>query len=343
MTLNMLWFILIAVLYIGFFILEGFDFGVGILLPILSRDSDPQAVDHKRRMMINTIGPHWDGNEVWLITAGGATFAAFPQWYATLFSGYYLAFFLLLLALIGRGVAFEYRSKDENPRWRRLWDWLIFLGSAIPALLVGVLFGNLVRGLPIDANMQYAGGFFTLLNPYALLAGLATLTVFTLYGAIFICLKTSGDLHEKACQIANRLWLAAVGVLLALLVATYFVTDFVARLGVNPGILPLTGMVAILLTGYFVRKEFMGWAFVTTAVSIGLALVTAFLYMFPNLMISTLNPAWSLTIYNASSSPYTLKVMTIVALTFVPLVLAYQAWSYWIFRKRITPDSKLVY
>jgi cytochrome d ubiquinol oxidase subunit II len=343
MTLNMLWFILIAVLYIGFFVLEGFDFGVGILLPFLSKDSDPQTVDRKRRMMLNTIGPHWDGNEVWLLTAGGATFAAFPQWYATLFSGFYLAFFLLLLALIGRGVALEFRSKDENPRWRAVWDWIIFAGSAIPALLIGVAFGNLVRGLPIDANMQYAGSFFTLLNPYALVAGLATLSVFTLHGAIFLCLKTDGELREKACQITNRLWAIAVIVLLALLVYTYFVTDFVARLGVNPGILPLTGMVAILLTGYFVRKDFMGWAFVTTAVSIAFALVTAFLYMFPNVMISTLDPAWSLTIFNAASSPYTLKVMTIVALTFVPIVLAYQAWSYWVFRKRITTDSKLVY
>ena len=181
--------------------------------------------------MINTIGPHWDGNEVWLLTAGGATFAAFPQWYATMFSGFYLALFLLLLALIGRGVAFEYRSKDANPRWRNLWDWLIFLGSAIPALLLGVAFGNLVRGVPIDAEMNYVGGFFNLLNPYALLAGVATVLLFTLHGAIFLSLKTDGEIKEKAQAAASRLWLVVVLALLALLVATYFATDIYQRLG----------------------------------------------------------------------------------------------------------------
>mgnify|MGYP001276938365 FL=1 len=343
MTLNIVWFVLIAILYIGFFVLEGFDFGVGILMPFLSKDANPEKVDHKRRILINTIGPHWDGNEVWLLTAGGATFAAFPHWYATLFSGFYLALLLLLLALIARGVALEYRSKDASPRWRALWDWSIFLGSALPALLIGVAFGNLVRGVPIDAEMNYVGGFFNLLNPYALLAGAATLTAFTLYGAIFISLKTEGELRLKARAAARRLWLVVVLVLLALLIATYFETDFVARLGVNPGVIPLTGMVAILLSGYFINKNREGWAFFTTAVSIAFSLVTAFLYMYPRVMISSLNDAWSLTIFNASSSPYTLKVMTIVAVIFVPIVLAYQGWSYWVFRKRLTSDSPLVY
>jgi cytochrome bd ubiquinol oxidase subunit II len=343
MDLNTLWFILIAVLYIGFFVLEGFDFGVGILLPFLSRDKNPQAVDAKRRLMINTIGPHWDGNEVWLLTAGGATFAAFPQWYATMFSGFYLALFLLLIALIGRGVAFEYRSKDANPRWRNLWDWLIFLGSAIPALLLGVAFGNLVRGVPIDAQMNYVGGFFNLLNPYALLAGVATLLLFTLHGGIFLTLKTEGEVKEKAQAAASRLWLVVVLVLLALLVATYFATDIYQRLGVNPGIVPITGMVSILLAGFFLRRGRHGLAFVTTAVAIAFSLVTAFLILYPRVMISSINPEYSLTIYNASSSPYTLQVMTVVALTFVPIVLAYQAWSYWVFRKRLTNKSHLVY
>jgi cytochrome d ubiquinol oxidase subunit II len=343
MDINTLWFILIAVLYIGFFVLEGFDFGVGILLPFLSRDKDPQAVDAKRRLMINTIGPHWDGNEVWLLTAGGATFAAFPEWYATLFSGFYLAFFLLLVVLIGRGVAFEYRSKDPNPRWRNLWDWLIFLGSAVPAILLGVTFGNLVRGVPIDAEMNYVGGFFNLLNPYALLAGVATLLVFTLYGAIFISLKTDGEVKEKARAAASRLWLVVVLALLALLVATYLATDIYERLGVNPGIVPIAGMVAILLTGFFVRKDRQGWAFLTTALAIAFSLVTAFLIMYPRVMISSIDPRYSLTIYNASSSPYTLQVMTVVALIFVPIVLVYQGWSYWVFRKRLTTKSRLVY
>ncbi len=341
MDLNTLWFILIAVLYIGFFLLEGFDFGVGILLPFLSRDKDPGEVDKKRRVIINTIGPHWDGNEVWLLTAGGATFAAFPNWYATLFSGFYLALFLLLLALIVRGVAFEFRSKDENPRWRSLWDWGIFLGSAIPALLLGVAFGNLVHGVPIDANMNYVGGFFNLLNPYALLAGAASLVTFTLYGAIFLSMKTTGELAARAQLAARRLWLPVVAVLVLFLIATYLATDILARLGVNPGVVPIAGMIAILLSGYFLRRERSGWAFVMTAATIAFAVITLFMILFPRVMVSSLNPDWSLTIYNASSSPYTLQVMTVVAVIFVPIVLIYQGWSYRVFRKRIEnkPES----
>ncbi len=344
MDLNTLWFILIAVLYIGFFVLEGFDFGVGILLPFLSKDKDAEAADTKRRAIINTIGPHWDGNEVWLLTAGGATFAAFPHWYATLFSGFYLALFLLLLALIVRGVAFEFRSKDENPRWRALWDWCIFLGSAVPALLLGVAFGNIVRGVPIDASMNYVGGFFNLLNPYALLAGVASLLTFTLHGAIFLTLKTSGELADKARQAASRIWPVVLVVLAVLMVATYLATDVLERLGVSPGIIPLTGVIAILLSGYFIRRKMDGWAFGMTAVSITFALITFFRILFPRVMVSSLNPDWSLTIYNASSTPYTLQVMTVVALIFVPIVLVYQGWSYWVFRKRIeTKAETLVY
>jgi cytochrome d ubiquinol oxidase subunit II len=336
MDLNTLWFILIAVLYLGFFLLEGFDFGVGILLPFLSKDKDPHKVDLKRRVMINTIGPHWDGNEVWLLTAGGATFAAFPNWYATLFSGFYLPLFLLLLALIVRGVAFEFRSKDENPRWRGLWDGCIFAGSLVPALLLGVAFANLVRGVPIDAEMNYVGGFFNLLNPYALLAGVAAVAAFTLHGAIFLALKTTGELQEKAQAAARRLWLPVVVLLGALWAATYFATDMLARLGVVPGLIPLTGMAAILLVGYFLRKKLDGWAFALNALGIAFALVTLFMILFPRVMISSLNPDWSLTIYNAASTPYTLQVMTIVAVIFVPIVLIYQGWTYWVFRKRLT-------
>jgi cytochrome d ubiquinol oxidase subunit II len=340
MDLNTIWFYLIAILYIGFFVLEGFDFGVGILLPFLSKGGSPESVDTNRRTIINTIGPHWDGNEVWLITAGGATFAAFPQWYATLFSGFYLPLFLILLALIVRGVAFEFRSKDENPRWRSLWDWALFIGSLLPALLLGVAFGNLVRGVPIDAEMNYAGGFFNLLNWYALLAGVAATLTFTLHGAVFLTLKTTGELRERAHAAARRLWPVVVVVLLAFLAATYLETDILDHLGVNPGVVPITGMVAILLSGYFIRTRREGWAFAMTAVTIAFALITLFMILFPRVMISSLNPAWSLTIYNASSSQYTLRVMTIVAVIFVPVVLAYQAWTYWIFRKRITTDKE---
>jgi cytochrome bd ubiquinol oxidase subunit II len=341
MDLNTLWFILIAVLYIGFFILEGFDYGVGILLPFLGRDADPAIADQKRRVLLNTIGPFWDGNEVWLLTAGGATFAAFPMWYATLFSGFYLPLFLLLLALILRGVAFEFRSKDENPRWRRTWDWAIFAGSLLPALLLGVAFANLARGVPIDAQMNYVGGFFYLLNPYALLGGVAAVAIFTLHGAIFLSMRTTGELMERARATAWRIWPPVLVILILLLVATYLSTDLIGRLGVNPGPVPIAGLVALLLAGYFIRKTRDGWAFAMTTLTIAASILTLFMIMYPRVMISTLDPAYSLTIYNASSSPYTLQVMTIVALIFVPIVLIYQGWTYWVFKKRVegTPET----
>jgi len=344
MELTTLWFILIAILYTGFFVLEGFDFGVGILMPFLSKDRDASKADLKRRVIINTIGPHWDGNEVWLLTAGGATFAAFPNWYATLFSGFYFPLFLLLLALILRGVALEFRSKDENPTWRRLWDGCIFVGSLLPPVLLGVAFANLVRGVPIDADMHYVGGFFNLLNPFALLAGVAVLALFTLHGALFLKLKTVGDLRSAAQATANKLWLPVVVLLGLLLVSTYFATDILSHLGFGLAILPVTGLVAALLCGYFLKQEKFGWAFLMTVLTIVLTTAATFLMLYPRVMISSLNPAWSLTIQNASSSPYTLTVMSIIALVFVPIVLAYQAWSYWIFRKRLEPiPEKLTY
>lgn len=329
MDLNTLWFILIAVLYIGFFILEGFDFGVGMLQPFIGKN------DVERRVVINTIGPHWDGNEVWLLTAGGATFAAFPMWYATMFSGFYLPLFLLLAALIMRGLALEFRSKDENPKWRSFWDYAICVGSLVAALLLGVAFANLVRGVPIDAEMNYVGGFFNLLNPYALLGGVATVVLFILHGAIFLSMKTTGNVEERAKKVARRMWLPVVLVMLLFLIATYFQTDLLLQLGINPGLIPLAGMAALLSVWFLLRKERFGWAFGMTSVGIAFALVTMFQIMYPRVMISSLNPDWSMTIYNASSSPYTLTVMTIVALIFVPIVLIYQGWSYWIFRKRI--------
>lgn len=338
MDLHIIWFVLIAVLYIGFFVLEGFDFGVGMLLPFLGKE------DTERRAIINTIGPHWDGNEVWLITAGGATFAAFPQWYATLFSGFYLPLFLLLVGLILRGVAFEYRSKDENPKWRRFWDWCIFGGSLVPSLLLGVAFVNLVRGVPIDASMQYAGGFFNLLNPYALLGGITAVLVFIVHGAIFLSLKLSDSLMEKARVTAQRMWVPALIALLVFLVGTYLSTDILDRLSIYTGIVPLIGVLAILLVRYFSQRKMDGWAFGMTCITILFTLATIFMILYPRVMISSLNPDWSLTIYNASSSEYTLRVMSIVALIFVPIVLIYQGWSYWVFRKRIeTRPETLTY
>jgi cytochrome d ubiquinol oxidase subunit II len=334
MDLNILWFILIAVLYTGFFVLEGFDYGVGILLPFLAKD------DTRRRVIINSIGPFWDANEVWLLTAGGATFAAFPHWYATLFSGFYMALFLLLVALILRGVAFEFRSKDENPRWRNFWDWMIFVGSFLPALLIGVAFSNLVRGVPIDANMNYVGGFWNLLNWYALLGGLTAVAVFSLFGAIFLSLKTTGEVLEAAQSAARRLWLPVAVLFLAFAISTYFATDILSALGINPGVVPLAAIAALLVGGYFIRRSQFGAAFTSVALSIVFTVITLFMILFPRVMISSLNADWSLTIYSASSSPYTLKIMTIVAVIFVPLVLIYQGWTYWVFRKRLTADPQ---
>jgi len=337
MDLNTLWFALIGVLFVGFFFLEGFDYGVGILHPFLGKN------DTERRMIINTIGPVWDGNEVWMITAGGAMFAAFPHWYATLFSGFYIALLLMLLALITRAVSFEFRSKMDDPRWRKLWDWCIFFGSAIPALLWGVAMANLVRGVPIDADMNYVGGFFNLLNPYALIAGLASLSVFALHGASFLTLKLGGGLEDRARNFAAKLWYPAALFLFLFVAGTYWMTDVHERLGLNPGVVPVTAVIALLATRWTIANRRDGWSFILTAVAVVFSTVTIFIALFPRVMVSSLDSAWSLTIYNASSSPYTLKVMSIVAVLLVPVVLVYQAWTYWIFRQRITPDSHLEY
>jgi cytochrome d ubiquinol oxidase subunit II len=337
MDLNTIWFVLISVLFTGFFLLEGFDYGVGILLPFLGRD------DTERRMIINTIGPVWDGNEVWMITAGGAMFAAFPHWYATMFSGYYLALVLLLLALIMRGVAFELRSKVASPAWRATWDRAIFVGSFVPALLWGVAMVNLVRGLPINAEMDYVGSFFDLLNPLALVAGLTTLTVFILHGAVFLMLKIGSGIEERARTVAMRLWPVAVLLMLLVIVLGYLQTDFVARVGINPGVIPITAVVALLLSRWFIGERRPGWAFILTSATIVFSTVTLFIGLFPRVMVSSLAAEHSLTIYNASSSPHTLKLMTIVACLLVPVVLVYQGWTYWVFRERIVRETPLEY
>lgn len=333
MDLNTLWFILIAVLFAGFFLLEGFDYGVGILLPFLGHDDD------ERRVIVNAIGPFWDGNEVWLLTAGGAMFAAFPNWYATLFSGLYLALLIVLSALILRGVAFEFRGKDARPGWRNFWDWMIFFGSAVPALLLSVAFGNLIRGLPIDAKMNYTGDFFTLLNPYAWLMGLYGLALMTFHGANFLALKTDDEIADRARNTAARLWLPTVVLLFVALGASYLATDMYTKLGVNPGVIPILGGAALLATGWFIRHHHDGWAFGMTATTIVTTVFTIFMTLFPRVMISSTDPRFSLTIYTASSSPYTLTVMSIVALIFVPLVLVYEGWTYYVFRQRVSKKS----
>ncbi|MBI3168799.1 MAG: cytochrome d ubiquinol oxidase subunit II [Chloroflexi bacterium] len=335
--LQILWFILIAVLWIGFHFLEGFDFGVGMLLPFLGKK------DEERRAIINTVGSVWDGNEVWLLTAGGATFAAFPHWYATMFSGFYLALFLLLIGLILRGIAFEYRSKDSSPKWRNTFDWMIAIGSFLSALLLGAAFANLARGVPINQDMMFTGNLFTLLNPYGLLGGVTTVSIFLLHGANFLGLKLEGELRERVNGFAKKLWIAATVLYIILGVFTY-IAGFWQHGIVNPGFVPFAAVVVLLATGYFINNKMEGWAFIMTALNIVLTQVTFFTMTFPNVMISSTNPAYSLTIYNASSSQYTLTVMSIVALIFVPIVLVYQGWTYYMFRKRISTDKKsLVY
>jgi cytochrome d ubiquinol oxidase subunit II len=334
MALNTLWFIFIAILYTGFFVLEGFDFGVGILLPFLGKN------DLQRRTIINSIGPHWDANEVWLIVAGGATFAAFPNWYATLFSGFYLPLFLILIGLIIRGVAFEFRGKHDNPKWRNLWDWCIFVGSLIPTILFPIAFANLLRGVPIDANMQYVGGFFYLLNPFALLAALVVTLLFALHGASFLSIKTIGEIEQKAKEFVRWLWLLVVLMLLIFLITSFIITDVRERINFLIIVFPVIAVAAILAAGYFLRKQQFGRVFIMTCLTVAFFVLTIFALLYPRVMVSSLNPDWSLTIQNASSSPYTLKLMTIIALIFLPIVMIYQAWSYWVFRKRVSSEPK---
>jgi cytochrome d ubiquinol oxidase subunit II len=325
--LHDIWFLLIAVLWVGYFILEGFDFGLGILLPFIGR------TDNERRALISAIGPVWDGNEVWVLVAGGATFAAFPYWYATLFSGFYLALFLILVALILRGVAFEFRGQREGASWRLAWDWVIFIGSALPALLWGVAFANIVAGVPIDQNKEYTGNLITLLNPYGLLGGVVTLSLFVTHGASYIALKTEGALRERA----NRTVL--LGGLVAAVAAVVFLgwtqlSNMVAGSAVA-SLLAAVALVGALIANRLGRE---GWTFIGTAATIALAVAALFLHLYPDVMPSSTNAAYSLTVSNASSTNLTLTIMTIVAVIFTPLVLLYQGWTYWIFRKRISAD-----
>ncbi len=325
MELTTVWFILIAVLWIGYFCLEGFDFGVGMLMPFLARD------DRERRLMINTIGPVWDGNEVWLLTAGGATFAAFPEWYATLFSGFYLPLLLILLALIVRGVAFEYRHQRPEAAWHSWWDRAIIVGSYVPAFLWGVAFANIVRGVPIDETKDFTGTIFTLLNPIGLLGGLVTLFLFLTHGAMFVALKTDGDIRHRARALSVKLGLVAA------VLAVGFLVWAQVHTGSGWSALLFVVAAAALVGGIataFVGRE--GWAFLGTFVCIGLAVAGLFVALFPDVMPSSTDPAFSLNTTNASATAYTLKVMTIVAAIFTPIVLCYQAWTYWIFRKRIS-------
>ncbi|MBR6014061.1 MAG: cytochrome d ubiquinol oxidase subunit II [Selenomonadaceae bacterium] len=330
MDLNIIWFILITVLFTGFFILEGFDYGVGMLL--FNRPLN------ERNQLIRSIGPHWDANEVWMITAGGASFAAFPHFYASMFSTFYIALFLMLLALIMRGVAFELRGKFNSSDWKTFWDGAIIFGSFVPALLWGVATANLLRGLPIDSEMHYLGGFFDLLSPYTILAGVFFVLLFAFHGITFLMMKISDerillDLRRKSSFAGIATWVAY----LLFIIASVFETDVMSK---TVGVIIFAAALGVLSSGWqFARAGRQKSAFTCTTVTIAMTTVGLFVALFPRLMVSSLTPEWSLTIYNSASTPHTLTIMTVAAVIFVPIVLAYQFWTYKTFKERISPSN----
>jgi cytochrome d ubiquinol oxidase subunit II len=333
MGLAELWFVLLAVLFVGFFVLEGFDFGVGMLMEFFGRAAKGDREQH-RRAALNTIGPVWDGNEVWLITAGGAMFAAFPGMYATVFSGLYLPLLAILFGMIVRVCAIEWRGKIDDPAWRSWADLCIALGSWLPAVLWGVVFAALVRGLPVDADKQIQLSIGDVFNAYTLLGGLAMAGLFLFYGAVFVVLKTEDAVRDDAVRFAG--WSA---VPVTALVAAFGLWTQLAHGNDWTWIVLAVAVIAQLTAVMLVwSRGGDGWAFISTMAVVAAVVVLLFGSLYPNLVPSTLNPDWSLTIYNASSTPYTLKIMTWAALIFAPLVMLYQGWTYWVFRQRISAD-----
>ena len=326
MHLHTLWFIILAVVWVGFFVLEGFDFGVGVLHTIVGR------TEIERRVALNTIGPFWDGNEVWLIVAGAGMFAAFPGWYATMFSALYLALLLVLAALIARGVAFEFRGKSEDPRWRAAWTWCTTVGSLLIPLLLGVGLGDLLNGLPIDAGHEYTGSFFDLLTPYGLWTGLTLLGLSLLHGATFLMLKSTDAVRDRARAISRPLGWAAVGLVVGFVIWTRFV---VATTQV-PGPVEVLALIAVIFAARLARSDHHeGWAFTASATAIAATVGSLFIDLYPNVMVSSTSAAYNLSVNNSASGHYALVVMTIVTVLFLPLVLAYQGWSFYVFRARV--------
>ncbi|HLR08850.1 MAG TPA: cytochrome d ubiquinol oxidase subunit II [Bacillota bacterium] len=337
MSLNALWFLIIAVLFTGFFILEGFDFGVGTVAKFLGQD------DTEKRVYIGTIGPFWDANEVWLITAGGAMFAAFPHWYATLFSGFYMPFVFMLFALIIRGVSFEFRGKVNKQSWRNLWDWALCIGSALPPVLWGVALTNFITGMPIDGKKEMVGGFLQFLHPFALLGGVMFLLLCIVHGLQFITIRTEGELRERARNAGKKLAPVTLIVLLVYIITAFVKTDIFTYHGPFWIILPIGAWAALAAASFLNIKRRDSWAFTLTALTVGGLAASIFIGMFPRVMISTLGEAYDLTIHNASSGAYTLKVMSYFSLALLPFVLGYQTWSYVVFRKRLKKDDRVGY
>jgi cytochrome d ubiquinol oxidase subunit II len=323
------WFIIIAILWTGFFILEGFDFGVGMLHSVVGQD------DAERRAAINTIGPLWDGNEVWLIVAGAAMFAAFPGWYATMFSGMYLALVLLLSSLIIRGVAFEYRGKRDAARWRRTWDGALTTGSVLAPLLIGIALGDLLAGLPIDSAQNYTGSFWDLLQPYAVFTGVTFVLICLLHGATFLCLKTTGEMHQRSRREARRAAPLAGAAVVGFVIWTHVIASTTFFLN----LIELLAILAVIAAVCLVYARRDGFAFAATTVTIAACILSIFVDLYPNVMVSSTSPAYNLTVHDTASGAYSLKAMTVVVIVFLPLVLAYQAWTYYVFRKRVSASD----
>ncbi len=320
-----LWFVIVAFFWVGFFVLEGFDFGVGMLHSFVARN------DAERRVAVNTIGPTWDGNEVWLIVAGAATFAAFPLWYSTMFSAFYLALLLILLALMVRGVSFEYRGKLDDPRWGTAWKWSMTIGSALIPLLIGVALGDLLHGLPINQSHTYTGSFWNLLVPYGIYTGVTLVALSLLSGATFLALKTSGDLHGRLAGVTQGTSMAA-----ALLVVGFAIwSGLVGGRGFVPNVFAAVAVVAVLGAAWLAGTEHEGLTFALTSLAMAATVATIFAELYSNVMVSSTSPAFNVTIGNAAASSYALTVMTVVACIFAPIVLGYQAWSYHVFRRRL--------
>jgi cytochrome d ubiquinol oxidase subunit II len=330
MSLPVLWFLIVAFFWAGYFLLEGFDFGVGMLLPFVPRN------EAERRQQLATIGPVWDGNEVWLVVAGGATFAAFPAWYASMFSGFYLALLLVLVCLIVRVVSFEWRTKSKSPRWRSVWTWANALGSLGASFVWGVAFSNLLYGLPINSSGDYTGSFWDLFNGYTAVGGLAVVLLFAFHGANFLTIRTTGPLCERAARAARLLLLPAAAVGIGFLVWTVVVAVQHNDKNVFPPVLPAAlGIAALVVAVVFVGLHRSGLAFVATAAAAVLVVATIFTGLYPRVMVSSTAFANSLTVDGSASAHYTLVVMSVVAVITAPLVLLYQGWTYHVFRQRL--------
>ena len=333
--LGTIWFLLWGVLWAVYFMLDGYDLGLGTVMPALAK------TDEDRKLVYRSISPFWDGNEVWLITAGGVTFAAFPATYAVLFSGLYTPLMLILFALIFRGVTFAFRGKIDDPRWRNVWDLCLVLGSFLPALLFGVAFANLFKGLPIDGQGIYQGTLFTLLNPYGITGGLLFVAIFAMHGSLWLTTKTHGELQSRAGSLAKKIWPAVLLLAVIFLLATQRVTNLYDNYLARPVlfIIPLVAVFALLTSRVFMVLSSWWKAWFTSALTIVSTTLFGVVGMYPNLIPSSLDPKFSMTVTNSSSSPLTLKIMLGVALTFVPIVIAYQVWVHYLFKDRLDDDE----